>query len=149
MIPVSKPCNSLGLEISSILEKFGCHSDQPEISSCIRLSNLILLYITFVCSTVRPRYVRRITASTGAYWRFKKRLAHFESENSTLNAAKLDAEEQHRSQVVQKNSLITQKQEQIDDLTEQLSSAQTQYQHLNTDATALADRYSRLESRTD
>ena len=44
-----------------------------------------------------------------------------------------------------KNGLITQKQEQIDDLTEQLSSAQTQYQHLNTDATALADRYSRLE----
>ena len=86
--------------------------------------------------------LQRLQAHIGV---LKMRLAHFESENSTLNAAKLDAEEQHRSQVVQKNGLITQKQEQIDDLTEQLSSAQTQYQHLNTDATALADRYSRLE----
>ncbi|UIZ98401.1 hypothetical protein [Acinetobacter johnsonii] len=86
--------------------------------------------------------LQRLQAHIGV---LKTRLAHFESENSTLNAAKLDAEEQHRSQVVQKNGLITQKQEQIDELTEQLSSAQTQYQHLNTDATALADRYSRLE----
>ncbi|MEJ5036164.1 hypothetical protein WH285_04225 [Acinetobacter johnsonii] len=86
--------------------------------------------------------LQRLQAHIGV---LKTRLAHFESENSTLNAAKLDAEEQHHSQVVQKNGLITQKQEQIDDLTEQLSSAQTQYQHLNTDATALADRYSRLE----
>ena len=86
--------------------------------------------------------LQRLQAHIGV---LKTRLAHFESENSTLNAAKLDAEEHHRSQVVQKNGLITQKQEQIDDLTEQLSSAQTQYQHLNTDATALADRYSRLE----
>ena len=146
MIPVSKTCNSLGLEFYSILEKFGCHSDQPEISSCIRLSNLYTSYIlplfAALCDHDMLEELQRLQAHIGV---LKTRLAHFESENSTLNAAKLDAEEQHRSQVVQKNGLITQKQEQIDDLTEQLSSAQTQYQHLNTEATALADRYSRLE----
>jgi hypothetical protein len=52
--------------------------------------------------------LQRLQAHIGV---LKTRLSHFESENSTLNAAKLDAEEQHRSQVVQKNGLITQKQE--------------------------------------
>lgn len=43
-----------------------------------------------------------------------------------------------------------QKQEEIETLTEQLTESRAQFQHLNHDATSLADRYSRLEkSRTD
>lgn len=56
---------------------------------------------------MRPRYVRTITASTSAYWRFKTRLHHLESENSALSEAKELAETEHHAQVVQKNSIIT------------------------------------------
>ena len=51
---------------------------------------------------MRPRYVRTITAATNAYWRFKTRLHHLESENSTLLEAKELAETEHHAQVVQK-----------------------------------------------
>ena len=93
---------------------------------------------------MRPRYVRRITASTGAYWCFKTRLHHLESENSSLVQAKEESDQHHHAQVVQKWHHYP-KQEEIDQLTEKLGSVESQFKQLNTDATALADRYSRLE----
>ena len=75
----------------------------------------------------------------------KTRLHHFESENESLTQKKQQDDEQHHIQIVQKNGIITSKQEEVDTLTEQLSQLQQQFQLLNTDATALADRYSRLE----
>lgn len=75
----------------------------------------------------------------------KTRLTHYESENNALSAAKENSAEHHHAQIVQKNGIITQKQEEIDNLSEQLSDAQSQFKQLNTDATSLADRYGRLE----
>lgn len=75
----------------------------------------------------------------------KTRLHHFESENEALTQKKQQDDEQHHAQIVQKNGIITSKQEEVDTLTEQLSQLQQQFQQLNTDAAALADRYGRLE----
>ena len=88
-----------------------------------------------LCATLR--YVRTITASTSAYWCFKTRLHHLERENTSLTEAKQLAETDHHAQVVQKNSIITQKQEEVDNLTEQLSQLQGQFKQLNQDATTL------------
>ena len=86
--------------------------------------------------------LQRLQAHIGV---LKTRLTHYESENSALNAAKENSAEHHHAQIVQKNGIITKKQEEIDDLSEQLSDARSQFKQLNTDATSLADRYSRLE----
>lgn len=86
--------------------------------------------------------LQRLQAHIGV---LKTRLQHLESENSSLTQAKEASDQQHHAQVVQKNGIITQKQEEIDDLTEQLGALQGQFQHLNTDASALAERYGRLE----
>jgi predicted nuclease with TOPRIM domain len=75
----------------------------------------------------------------------KTRLNEVESNNQSLLQAKAASEEQHHAQVVHKNSIITQKQDEVETLTEQLTQLQKQFKNLNTDATALADRYSRLE----
>ncbi|MGX5699960.1 hypothetical protein ACWKWF_10215 [Acinetobacter kookii] len=86
--------------------------------------------------------LQRLQAHIGV---LKTRLAHFKSENDALNAAKADSNEHHHAQIVQKNGIITQKQEEIDNLSEQLSETQSQFKQLNNDAASLADRYSRLE----
>lgn len=86
--------------------------------------------------------LQRLQAHIGV---LKTRLAHYESETQSLAEAKQQAEEQHHAQIVQRNGVITQKQEEIESLSEQLSTSQAQFQQLNQDATALADRYSRLE----
>ena len=86
--------------------------------------------------------LQRLQAHIGV---LKTRLAHYETENNALTEASATAAEQHHAQVVHKNGIITKKQEEIDNLTEQLTEVQTQFKQLNTDATALADRYSRLE----
>lgn len=78
----------------------------------------------------------------------KTRLHHLEHENTSLTEAKQLAEAEHHAQVVQKNSTITQKQEEADQLTEQLVQLQEQFKQLNQDATTLAERYSRLEKST-
>ena len=75
----------------------------------------------------------------------KTHLNEVESNNQSLLQAKATSEEQHHAQVVHKNSIITQKQDEVETLTEQLTQLQKQFTTLNTDATALADRYSRLE----
>ncbi len=91
--------------------------------------------------------LQRLQAHIGV---LKTRLADYQSENQALIHDKAQADEQHHAQVVHKNGLITQKQEEIDNLTEQLSALQSQYHQLNQDATALAERYGRLEkSSTD
>lgn len=86
--------------------------------------------------------LQRLQAHVGV---LKTRLLHLESDNETLTQAKDESAAQHHSQIVQKNGIITAKQEEIDTLTEQLTQLQSQFKQLNTDATALADRYSRLE----
>ncbi|RKG30338.1 hypothetical protein [Acinetobacter tianfuensis] len=86
--------------------------------------------------------LQRLQAHIGV---LKTRLAHYESENDALAEDKNAANEQHHTQIVQKNGIITKKQEEIETLTEQLAESRTQFQQLNNDATALADRYSRLE----
>ncbi|MBR7697123.1 hypothetical protein KC100_06005 [Acinetobacter nosocomialis] len=89
--------------------------------------------------------LQRLQAHIGV---LKTRLHHLESENSTLLEAKELAETEHHAQVVQKNSIITKKQEEIETLTEQLTQLQGQFQQLNQDANTLAERYSRLEKST-
>ena len=86
--------------------------------------------------------LQRLQAHIGV---LKTRLHHLESENESLTQKKQQDEEQHHAQIVQKNGIITSKQEEVEHLTEQLSQLQNQFQQLNIDATALADRYSRLE----
>ena len=86
--------------------------------------------------------LQRLQAHIGV---LKTRIDHYESENAALSTAKQTAEEQHHAQIVQRNGIITAKQDEIENLTEQLSSTQAQFQQLDQDATALADRYSRLE----
>ena len=75
----------------------------------------------------------------------KTRLNDIERKNETLLGEKDRSEEQHHAQIVHKNSIITQKQDEVDNLTEQHTQLQAQFKTLNTDATALAERYSRLE----
>ena len=75
----------------------------------------------------------------------KSRLSEAEKTNQSLLEAKATSEEQHHAQIVHKNSIITQKQDEVKNLTEQFTQLQSQFKNLNTDATALADRYSRLE----
>ena len=86
--------------------------------------------------------LQRLQAHIGV---LKSRLTHYETENNALTEASATAAEQHHAQVVHKNGIITKKQEEIENLTEQLTEVQSQFKQLNTDATALADRYSRLE----
>jgi chromosome segregation ATPase len=91
--------------------------------------------------------LQRLQAQIGV---LKTRLTHYETENNALSTAKENAAEHHHAQVVQKNGIITQKQEEIDNLGEQLNEVQSQFKQLNIDATSLADRYGRLEkSSTD
>ena len=89
--------------------------------------------------------LQRLQAHIGV---LKTRLHHLERENVSLTEAKQLAETDHHAQVVQKNSIITQKQEEVDNLTEQLTQLQDQFKQLNTDATTLAERYGRLEKST-
>ena len=75
----------------------------------------------------------------------KTRLARLESENSSLREEQDSSMMQHQQQIEQKNSVIAQKQQENENLTEQLMDSRAQFQLLNNDATALADRYGRLE----
>ena len=75
----------------------------------------------------------------------KTRIETVEKENASLLKEKDNSEEQAHAQISHKNSIITQKQDEIDSLTEQLAQLQNQFQQLNTDASSLAERYSRLE----
>lgn len=86
--------------------------------------------------------LQRLQAHIGV---LKTRLEHFESENNALIHDKANGDEQHHTQILHKNGIITRKQEEIDNLTEQLTALQSQFQQLNTNATALAERYGRLE----
>ena len=89
--------------------------------------------------------LQRLQAHIGV---LKTRLHHLERENASLTDAKQLAETNHHAQIVQKNGIITQKQDEIDLLTEQLTQLQDQFKQLNQDATTLAERYSRLEKST-
>ncbi|WP_109440645.1 hypothetical protein [Acinetobacter haemolyticus] len=89
--------------------------------------------------------LQRLQAHIGV---LKTRLSHLERENNSLSEAKQLAATDHHAQIVQKNSIITQKQDEVDNLTEQLTQLQDQFKQLNNDATALAERYSRLEKST-
>ena len=89
--------------------------------------------------------LQRLQAHIGV---LKTRLHHLERENTSLTEAKALAETDHHAQIVQKNSIITQKQDEVDNLTEQLTQLQDQFKQLNQDATTLAERYSRLEKST-
>ena len=89
--------------------------------------------------------LQRLQAHIGV---LKTRLHHFERENTSLTEAKQLAETDHHAQIVQKNSIITQKQEEVDNLTEQLTQLQDQFKQLNTDATTLAERYCSRSTRT-
>jgi len=51
----------------------------------------------------------------------KNRLAHFERENTSLLASKQQSDEQHHAHLTQKNSIITQKQDEIDTLQDSLA----------------------------
>ena len=75
----------------------------------------------------------------------RTRLEKSESDNAALLKDKTHNAEQTHTQINHKNNLITQKQDEIDNLTEQLNSLKGTHSQLNTDATALAERYSRLE----
>src|SRR5690606_20250468 len=145
-MPVNRPCNSLGLEISSIEEKLRYHSVQPEISSCIRLSNLYTAYIlplfATLCDLDMLEELQRLQGHIGV---LKTRLAHLEHENTSLREEQESSNARHQNQIEQKNSVITQKQQEMEGLTQKLSETRGQFQQLNQDATALADRYSRLE----
>ena len=74
----------------------------------------------------------------------KTRLARLESENSSLREEQDSSSMQHQLQIEQKNSVIAQKQQENENLTEQLTDSRAQFQLLNNDATALADRYGRI-----
>ncbi len=76
------------------------------------------------------------------------RVQQLSTENKTLTRQQQDQEAAHHAQLLQKNTLITQKQNDTEHLTEALAQLQQQYQQLNTDATALAERYGRLEKST-
>ncbi|HQW53300.1 MAG TPA: hypothetical protein PLQ39_05740 [Acinetobacter sp.] len=89
--------------------------------------------------------LQRLQAHIGV---LKTRLDHFERENTSLSEAKHLAEIEQHAQIVQKNGIITQKQEQVDNLTDQLTQLQDQFKQLNQDATTLAERYGRLEKST-
>ena len=67
--------------------------------------------------------LQRLQAHIGV---LKTRLHHLERENTSLTEAKALAETDHHAQIVQKNSIITQKQEEVDNLTEQLTQLQDQ-----------------------
>ncbi|ANF81410.1 hypothetical protein A3K93_03840 [Acinetobacter sp. NCu2D-2] len=86
--------------------------------------------------------LQRLHVHIGA---LKTRLAQFESENLELRQERDSSVEKHEAQIAQKNNVIEQKQQENTVLTEQLTDSRAQFQQLNQDATALADRYSRLE----
>jgi chromosome segregation ATPase len=75
----------------------------------------------------------------------KTRLNKSETENQSLLTEQSVSNEQFNAQIELKNGIITEKQEDIRKLTDQLNSSQSQFKQLNEDATSLADRYSRLE----
>ncbi|OTG85322.1 hypothetical protein B9T31_12670 [Acinetobacter sp. ANC 4558] len=75
----------------------------------------------------------------------KSRLSQFESENNALEDDKLNSNQQFKIQLDLKNNTITQKQTECDQLAEQLENTQSKLKQINDDATALADRYNRLE----
>ena len=86
--------------------------------------------------------LQRLQTHIGVY---KTRIESLENEKASLLKAKDDSDQQSHAQIMQKNSIITQKQDEIESLTEKLGLLQTQFKNLNTDATALAERYGRLE----
>ncbi|OTG66672.1 hypothetical protein [Acinetobacter silvestris] len=86
--------------------------------------------------------LQRLQTHIGA---LKTRLETVENENRSLLKEKDNSEEKSHAQIMHKNSIITHKQDEVDNLTEQLSALQSQFQQLNTDASALAERYGRLE----
>ena len=92
----------------------------------------ILLYIlpliATLCDLVMLEQLQRLQAHIGV---LKTRLHHLERENTSLTEAKALAETDHHAQIVQKNSIITQKQEKVDNLTEQLTQLQDQFKQLN------------------
>lgn len=75
----------------------------------------------------------------------KSRLAECESENSTLKDNQSLSNQHFNTQTELKNNIIEQKQQENTQLTEQLQKSQAQLKQINEDATALADRYHRLE----
>ncbi len=86
--------------------------------------------------------LQRLQAHIGA---LKTRLDHYEQENQLLHSAKATEAEQHHAEIAQKIGIITQKQQEIDQLTEKASQSNKQLKQMTHDAAALADRYNRLE----
>ena len=86
--------------------------------------------------------LQRLQAHIGV---LKTRLTELKTENYTLIGSQSLSDEQYNAQIELKNSIISEKQSEVNDLTHQLNSSQTQLKQLNDDAQALADRYSRLE----
>ena len=67
-------------------------------------------------------------------------LSEVERNNQSLLQQIDSSEEQHHAQIVHKNSIITQKQDELESLNDQHTQLQAQFKTLNTDATALAER---------
>lgn len=76
------------------------------------------------------------------------RVQQLTTENKTLTRLQQDQEAAQHAQLLQKNTLITQKQDDIDRANEELQTLKQQYEQLNHDATQLAERYGRLEKST-
>src|SRR5690606_9094911 len=123
-----------------------CHSVQPEISSCIRLSNLYTAYIlplfATLCDLDMLEELQRLQVQIGV---LKTRLARLESENSSLREEQDSSIVQHQQQIEQKNSVVAQNRQENGQRAEQQTDARDQFQLHNNYATALADRYCRLE----
>jgi chromosome segregation ATPase len=75
----------------------------------------------------------------------KSRLTHFENQNAELLQTEHAAHTLHDAEIAQKDEKIAAKDEHISQLTQALEQEKQQHNLLNSDATALADRYSRLE----
>ena len=75
----------------------------------------------------------------------KSRLAQYESNNKALENEKAHSNQQHKVQIDLKTSIINQKEKECEQLVEKLENANSKLKQLNEDATALADRYNRLE----
>ena len=75
----------------------------------------------------------------------KKRLAEFERENTSLQDQNAQTDSRYETKLVEKDHLIQQKEQKILELSQALAQEKSNFSALNDDATALADRYGRLE----
>ena len=75
----------------------------------------------------------------------KKRLAEYEHENAALQDQNAQTDSRHEAKILEKDEIILQKEQKIIELSQTLEQEKSNFSALNEDATALADRYGRLE----